>query len=542
MASNVMQDTLLLTKVGILNGFGVNKLKKGAPGRGKNIAIIITVAISALFLYTMMFLIFYISADTLKSMGLESQLLTAAFGAMTVPPLIFTLYKGSGFLFKFGDFSLLFSLPVSYSSILISKLVMLYISNMFVTLLMALPALLAYGLIIGVSVAYWPMALVLLILAPLVPMVLGSLISILITGISTRFKYSNVISIVLALACVIGTIVISMSLSSVDPETALDGLSSTANVMNVYLPSIWFTNALAETNALNFFSFVLLYVGVFGLFVFIIAKAFRNINSALSETHASSNYKMKSLTTNSPLKALYLKELKTYFGSFSYVLNTGVGTLMLTAAGIAVFLFGEQTIAQIMNLSEVQGTVALTDMFVPMAALVALFCCGLSCTTAASISIEGNNLWISQSLPISFEQFLLSKVLVSLTIALPLLPINTILFAVGLNMSIQEAFVFFVGNTAFTIFVSFMGFTYNLLFPKLDWKSQMEAVKQGTSVLCNVFTIIGLILFLGFAFAFTGLSFVVFGIIATLVFLLATVALWFFLKYGGKTLFEKINS
>ncbi|MBW4081450.1 hypothetical protein [Paenibacillus sp. S150] len=95
---------------------------------------------------------------------------------------------------------------------------------------------------------------------------------------------------------------------------------------------------------------------------------------------------MKPLEASSPFHALYKKELRRYFSSSVYVLNTGIGMILLLVMSISLLFvspgkLGE--LAAIPQLSHGLGTLApfLVSLFVT-----------LSCTAPSSISLEGNHL------------------------------------------------------------------------------------------------------------------------------------------------------
>ena len=53
---------------------------------------------------------------------------------------------------------------------------------------------------------------------------------------------------------------------------------------------------------------------------------------------------MQSLEISSPFMALYRKELKRYFSSTIYVMNTGFGVVLLLIATVFIAIFGVENL------------------------------------------------------------------------------------------------------------------------------------------------------------------------------------------------------
>ena len=137
------------------------------------------------------------------------------------------------------------------------------------------------------------------------------------------------------------------------------------------------------------------------------------MNTALTNHATKRNYKMQSLEISSPFMALYRKELKRYFSSTIYVMNTGFGVVLLLIATIFIAIFGVE------NLDTLVGAPGISAMISFAAPFIISTMIAISCTTASAISLEGKNLWILKSSPIKTKTIFDSKIAVNLTILLP---------------------------------------------------------------------------------------------------------------------------
>ena len=135
--------------------------------------------------------------------------------------------------------------------------------------------------------------------------------------------------------------------------------------------------------------------------------------------------------------------------------------------------------------------------------LIISFCVFLSSTTMASISLEGGNLWIAKSIPVSTKTIFLSKVLVNLTILVPVL-LDVIILAIVLDFTLIQGIIVFVSTLLSIIFVSLFGLVVNLAYPNFEWKSEVVPVKQSTASFITVFGGMGIIFLQGGIFYLLG--------------------------------------
>ena len=110
-------------------------------------------------------------------------------------------------------------------------------------------------------------------------------------------------------------------------------------VNSIYPLSSFYTKAVCDADFLALSIFLGISLLSFLLYSLMIGKVFKKINSSLMAGSYRVNYQMGELKQSSPLKALYKKELKRYFSSALYVLNTGFGIVPIDFLSIAAFLW-----------------------------------------------------------------------------------------------------------------------------------------------------------------------------------------------------------
>jgi ABC-2 type transport system permease protein len=178
--------------------------------------------------------------------------------------------------------------------------------------------------------------------------------------------------------------------------------------------------------------------------------------------------------------SLYKRELKRYFSSVNYVLNTGVGFVIFTMASVAlIFTGGDKLnlmikIPAIANIIEKAGPIAISFFVV------------MSCSTACAISLEGKNLWIIKSMPLSTKTIFLSKLAVNLTLSIPAILINSSIFAFVFKFNFEQTLLMYLIPLAYAFFTAFGGLAINLNFPNFTWSNEITVIKQSASVMLSV--------------------------------------------------------
>lgn len=532
-----MNNTKLLIKASIINSFGLNKFLKETSKSEKTKMIFIGIAILWAFVavFASSFAYSYMVSDVLFQLDALNILLVIAFINVSIISLFMSIYKASGYLFSFKDYDLLMSLPVSTSQVLISKLLLLYSSNLIVSIIIGLPPLIVYGIKSSSTFLYYVFALIAMFLIPFIPLIIGSGLSFILGKISTRFKFTNLIMIIGSFALILILMLGSFSINNISTEFIQSSAELMGSISKAYFPIVFFVNALEKLEALSLLLFILSALIPFVIFLLIFVNSFKNINSKMNESFKEANYKMSSLKVSSSLIALYKKEINFYFSSYIYVVNTGIGVIMMTIFTISMAILGEEKLAQALEMP------MISQFVVPAAIAIMSLCICLTCTTASSISLEGKNIWIVKSLPIKIIEIIKSKILVNLTVILPLLFVNSLILAVSFRLTLISYILFLAIPTLYAFLISMTGIIVNLHLPKLEWKSHMVVVKQSASVVVTMLIGILSVLIPIFIFFLTEpTNFNAFSFYLTIALLMVNLLLWSIIKAEGIKIFAKL--
>lgn len=521
-----MSNLLLLTKINLLSIFTSKDAKKKSRGQ---LLLLVAYGYIVFMMYTLskMMLEGYIALNV-------PHLILAQFMLMTTLMIMFTnIYKVGGTLFNFKDYDLLMSLPIKRSTVIISKIIMLYMMSFIFTILFMIPAFIAYVTAIDVSVIFYIKFFVTLFVIPIVPLVISSIIGTIITGISSRFNKKNIVNYIVTIAFFIGIMYVSFSMENTSViDMANIGKSMVSAFNSVYPLTNTYISILTTNDIIPFFIFLVVPGVLFYLFILVINKFYIKINNNLISYKKKSNYKLTNSVKDAPLIALYKKEIKRYFSSVNYVMNTAMGALMLTLSIVGIVILGGDKIESMLEIPGFQ--VAISNI----APLVVGAFCMLNCSTHSSISLEGKNLWIIKSLPVSIKEVFLSKIMVNLTILIPTILINSTIFNIYLKPSLLIVILMYVTPIIYALLISILGIVINVHFPIFDFKNEIKVIKQSLSSFLALFLgmIIAIVPFV-IKYTMTPVNYV---LLITSVMLIIMLILYYYMNTRCVKLFNKL--
>jgi ABC-2 type transport system permease protein len=175
--------------------------------------------------------------------------------------------------------------------------------------------------------------------------------------------------------------------------------------------------------------------------------------------------------------AYFALQVKRYFGSTMYLINTIVGPMMLIVFMIIGSFSGVDEIKIYLLMFEREG------LLVPILSAAILFTSSICMITASTISLEGKNINMLKSLPLSITTIFQAKIALQVVITMV---VNVVAIIMGLllyDISFMTALVLTVISLIASILYAVLGLLINLLFPKMEWDSETIVVKQSMSVI-----------------------------------------------------------
>lgn len=481
------KQTRLLAGIQLRNLWGWNQIVYGKDQKKKRRLILMVVS----FIIIGFMFAFYsaLTSYGIIVIGMGRLVPAALFSIISIIILFFSIFKAGSIIFEVKTYETMITLPVSPVAIVLSRFVNMYIQNLLMGFVFMLPAAMVYLLLLQPGITFYIGMIIGTILMPLIPMALATVVGGIIVAISSRMKHKNLVAIILSMGVTIAILVGSITLSNAGlnielTEEMLVDISVMAEqqLYGIYPVSKLFTEAVVDGNWISLFLFTVLNIGIFGILVALVQWKFVAICNALYSKSGGQKYEMQELTQKKVLGALYSKELKRYFSSSIYVLNTAIGYVMVLLLAIGILIYG---------MDRIEAAMEMTGILTKALPFVLAFCIGISSTTNCAISIEGKQWWLTKSLPISTRDIFDAKMLVNLTVAIPSYIVTMILLFIAIKPNFIEGVWFLLVPLVYILFSTVVGITINCKMPLLNWESEAEAVKQGGStfiaMLVNMF-------------------------------------------------------
>jgi ABC-2 type transport system permease protein len=425
------------------------------------------------------------TADVMTLIGGPMSLVPGVmFMATSLVVLITGIYQGGKTLFTYKDFDQLISLPVSVSSVAASRVLLLYSYDLLFSLLLMAPAGVVYVMRADPPPLFYLIYIIFMILAPVIPLIVSAIIGTIITALSSKLKkFGTAVNIILSIGAVAAFVFVPMMISGNTRalgniiESLMDKISSR------YPPTAMFISAIENMDMLSFISFVLISACLFVAFCLAVAVRYRQICSRVRSMGGSKKMKMEEIRQSGVLSALYRREIRRYFSSTIYVMNTSIG-LILGLIACAVLLFGGGLAGIAGSGSDLGALEAVINQIAP--AILSVLVC-MSTTTGSSISLEGRGIWIVKSMPVKAVTAIWSKIMVNLTLTVPATLICGVLYAIAMNVTGTDLLLLFLVPLIFAVFAAVFGIYVNLKLPKMDWQNEAEVVKQSMSAMISMF-------------------------------------------------------
>lgn len=475
-----MTKCWLLLKIQLLGFFNINRIFHSHDKKEKRRSI----ALGALMLFVLLAMIGYSIAIAIgfAYIGMADVLPLFILLVCAAITLFFTFLKSIGVLFGFRDYDMIMSMPVKVSTVVFSRLLSVYTVNFLISGIIMLPSLIVFGITCRVSLSVWCMLILSLFLASLLPMIIAMIAGAVITAISVRFRYKNLLIIIFSTAATLAILIGSFSIPQEEGAWTELIASAKQSIYRVYPIAKLYTNALVSNDWGSFAQFALISIGTGIVFVLLLAAYYNKINSALFSVHSKSNYRLGTLKTSTPFMALYKKELHRFVSSPIYVMNTCIGMILLLVMSVALQFINLEHIGNMMGFPDI---VTWAKPFAPC--IVALFA-AISSSTSSSISLEGKYRWIMCSSPVPANVIFKAKISVNLSYLIPSVLISSALLTISLQTDVIETIALFIIPLLFSVFISVIGLAFNLKFPKYDWTTEEQAVKQSLPPLATMGT------------------------------------------------------
>ena len=419
-------------------------------------------------------------ARDLAQAGMLPVLLLVMPAMAVAAGLMFTLFAVQGVVYSGKDSDLILSLPVSQFSILLSKLLAVYLENLAFTLLILAPvgaAWLYYGggggvlflarLILG--------GLFLALLPTLLALVGGFVLSWLSSRLPGRAVWSTLLYFLFLALVVVGSLRMSTGLTDIAAQA--QGIEDLFRGWG--WPLILFARGVEGAwGALG--GFMLLCTAPFLAVCWLFSRRYQAIVTSLSARSARADYRLGRLSGTGPVRALMKKEARRFFGTPIYLFNAGFGLVLLVGMSVYALFQREQLLGMLAAMEQMGIRLPLAPL---LAGAMGLLLATTAEVTGCSISLEGENLWILKEAPLGPGPLFGAKVGFFLALTLPCAAVACLLLGAAFGLPVWQWAVLFLLEGLLCLCIGQGGLMINLCFPKLDAVNDTVVVKQSASAL-----------------------------------------------------------
>ena len=376
----------------------------------------------------------------------------------------------------------------------------------------------------------------LILLTSVFVLILSCLLGWVVAKVSLKLKNKNIVVVFLSLLF-IGAYYFFYFKAS---EYIRDLIANAALYGGAVREKAWFVYSLGRVGEGHLASMVLFFgiVALLMLMMWIVLKrSFIGIATATGAT-GHKVYRERAVKQKSAQTALYETEYRRFLSSANYMLNCGLGTLLLLIAGVALIWKGSAVVAVLQTVfgGTEGGVAALLD-----SALCAL--ASMNDMAAPAVSLEGKNLWLSRSLPVTAWDCLFAKLKLQLRLTTIPMLFCALCAAIALGGSVLETVMVAAVPVLFTVMMACFDLTIGTARANVRWTNEISPIKQSLAVF--------LALFGGWAFALIpggvyllagdGLSFGVYLALLLAVFAALTALLYLWLRTKGVRKFEELS-
>lgn len=506
---------------------GRNRSKAGILGYAM-LYLVLIVVFGGIFVYVSDLL-----CEPLLSLNLD-WLYFAMMGMMAIALGVFgSVFNTFTTLYQAKDNELLLSLPIPTSNILLVRLFGVWFWGMVYEALVLVPAIAVYWIKAGSGVVVLLFDIITLLVLSVVILMISCILGWIVAKINGRLKNKSFVTVLASITFLAGYYYVYFKASALLQEFLVNALTIGEKIKTAIYP-IYLMGRGAEGDLCSLLILVVVVMVLFVVLWMVLSTSFLKLATAQGDT-AGREYKITKMRKKSIAEALLIKEWKRFTSSANYMLNCGLGTLLLILSAVAVLVKQE-------FLMEIVGVMGLESV-IPLLAVVAVcMLAGMNDITAPSISLEGKNLWILQSLPVSAWQVLKAKI----TLHLWLTVLPAVLFGVCISLALQleivSAILVIAVTIVYVLFSASVGVTVNLKMPNLSWTNETAAVKQSFGVMLAMMSSWVFLVVLAGVYVWIGEYFTANGylLFCGVLIALCTTVLLCWLKKRGTKIFEAL--
>lgn len=431
------------------------------------------------------------SYNSLAAINQQGYLISFILVTASTIILFFGIFSVLNTLYFANDIEQILPLPFKSSEVIFGKFITILIEMYMYALIIVFP-LIAYGIMSESGIVFYIYLILVFLLIPVVPMVIAVILSMLLMRFTNLSKHKDLFTMLSGVLMLAGIVVFNIynqsSGSNNSAETITNLMSEGNNSLMDTIGNVFFTGKLSakallynsDIKGLQYIAIALLIsLSLFIVLYIVGGKLYYKSIVGISETYGKrenvfeSKRVDKAVKSNSVLKALILKDLRKMLRTPQFFINCIAVMIYMPAVFGIAFLSGS-------SIDKFSSLVINRDYYgYVMAAVFAfsILCVSGGGAALTAISREGRDFIVSKYIPVSIEEQIKAKVILSVVMneleALLIIAVLVVLKASPILLIMSGIIsVLSVGLVAIIeVFLDYRS-------PKLEWDTEKDIFKK----------------------------------------------------------------
>lgn len=380
------------------------------------------------------------------------------------------------------DNELLISLPIPTSKLVLARLSGVIATSFMYSAWVWIPAMIAYYIMAEITFSNLVASIIMMFVIALFVAVLSSVLGLFVAMIASKTKGKSFIAVISSLVFIALYYVVYFKIVNSLNELG-DYIGAIGTSIKSRLHFIYLMGSASEGNWFSLIIVTAITLVLAYLSYLLITKTFNKFANV--KQGRIKNVKKEEYVQTGLRKTLLKRELKHFTSESTWMLNGGLGLVIMPALAIGLFIKKDQFEEVIYPLKETMPEIYSNMPII----IVAMICVILSinCILTIAVSVEGKSIWILQSLPIDPWEILKAKE--SMGVKLNIIP--TMFFAVSccimFKFEILESILVLVSLYMFIYLLQNFALFLDLKKLNLNWTNVATLTKQSMQVLINLF-------------------------------------------------------
>ena len=415
------------------------------------------------------------SAMTLINAILSAAQLFILF--MSLPAMMSTLYAAE-------DAAFLSALPVRPTAVFFAKLLLVYVGALKIAAILLFPSLLTVSVTYAaagnsMSYAFFPLILLIILAAPMLPIFIVVLFSMPVMWIGSRLKgratVKTVFSLLFYIILMAGYMVLVFFINTqgmgqngnIVSDAALDGLRLLSDVM--YPNTVLVSMCLGIDPAVNFGIFLAIWTGLTAATVLFAMLFYRRISTRRAESRAEERKGAPSYKRHRLVISLVKKDFITVMRDPSAAMGTFSNIVLAPIVMVVMFFFirgdGDRAMSEFSAEMMMRGIVMLYPV---------IFLAGTNMVAMTAYSREGESFFIAKALPIPARTSVNAKLLFSLLSAGAAIAVIFVISAALYRIDIASSLAMVAASLLFCAGSGALHIYFDIKKGNVHWKSQSD--------------------------------------------------------------------